>query len=76
MNKDTTDEELFCPHDEIHIETVEEEHETFSGTVYSDVQIYVCSICDEQLEGNPRLDIAEYEAEAEAEAQLMEILGK
>lgn len=67
--------EFYCTHDEKIIDTYFE-YPGYFNAVEVEKKGYYCISCGEPLEGNPDLEIAEYKAEAEAEAQLMEILGK
>lgn len=67
---------FYCTHDEREVEMAVEDHLGFEGHYQTESEIYVCAECGESLEGSPEFDRAEYEAEAEAEAQLMELLGK
>lgn len=52
------------------------EYPSYWSPVEVEKQGYYCAGCGEPLEGDPELERREYLAEAEAEAQLMEILGK
>lgn len=67
--------EFYCSHDEKVID-VYYEYPSYWSPVEVEKQGYYCAGCGEPLEGDPELERREYLAEAEAEAQLMEILGK
>lgn len=66
----------YCLHEERVVDTYVEDNIGFDGYYQTEHEGYYCKSCGEPLEGNPALDRAEAIAEAEAEAQLMEILGK
>ena len=66
---------FYCTHDDIEVETYWE----FPG-YFSDVEVekqgYICATCGEPLAGDPVADMAEMQAEMDAEAQLMEMLDR
>lgn len=62
-----------CEHENgTEIEEVVEDHMGFSGHYQTEHEIYVCVDCGEQVDGDP----AEDRAEAIADMQIMEALGK
>lgn len=68
--------EFYCTHDERVIDTYYVEYPSYYGAHEVEKQGYYCVSCGEPLEGDPEAERAEAIAEAEAEAQLMELLGK
>lgn len=63
---------FFCSHDEVEIVDYVEDHLGFQGHYQTESQGYACAECEEPLEGSPDED----RADALAEMQLMEALGK
>lgn len=63
---------FYCTHDETEIVDYTVDYMTFDGPDQYEVQGYACAECGESLDGSP----AEDRAEALAESQLMEMLGK
>jgi len=63
---------FYCTHDEVEVVTYTNDHMGFQGHYQTEEDGYACAGCEEPLEGSP----AEDRADALAEMQLMDALGK